>query len=511
MTTAAKKFTSTVAGASILLTFAGILTRGLGLVREMVFAGSFGLGEEFDIYLVGAVLPLTLQVIILFLIQNYLIPAYNHVLAETPEQKDDFIRTNFWLFTLGGIVLSFILYLSSSAIIKVYLPSASQEVQASAILIFNLFLLTLPVSASSSVLVAYLQNSYDFKTPAIARLSVNFAVVIIVFLLNSLYGTLIIPIGFFAGGLLQLAILLYRTRLKLLSPLRSLMVRHHIRNSLSFDLGLIIIIETLSQLYAVADRYFVNSVQTGGIAALNYAQTLFILPITTISLALSTALFPKLSQDYSSASIENLEKSYFAGIRVNILIFVPIMVIFIFFGEEIIKLVFQRGKFNPSDTMMTAGALKYFSLSIVFYSIYSILNKIFYSAKWIKLLLAVTISGIFIKLLLNFLLVDRYGQNGLALSSSISYFFFFISSFIIINKKLSLKLTGRVLKELFLHVVCALLAYLVVLSFDAHIMNIPLFKPLLFGVVFFLNLWILKSQSFSLVLNLFNSVVYRYK
>ena len=53
------KFTSTVAGASILLTSMGLLSRGLGMIREMVFASSFGLGEEFDIYLVGAVLPLT--------------------------------------------------------------------------------------------------------------------------------------------------------------------------------------------------------------------------------------------------------------------------------------------------------------------------------------------------------------------------------------------------------------------------------------------------------------------
>lgn len=511
MTTTARKFTSTVAGASVLLTVAGLLTRGLGLVREMVFAGSFGLGEEFDIYLVGAVLPLTLQVIILFLIQNYLIPAYNQILAETPEQKDDFVRTNFWIFTLGGVFLSLILYLSSSAIIQVYLPAASPEARASAGLIFNLFLLSLPVSASSSVLIAYLQNNYNFKTPAIARLSVNLAVVIIVFLLNSYYGTLIIPIGFFVGGFIQFFILFYKTDLKLLTPIRSLMIRHHIRNSLNFNLALIIIIETLSQLYAVADRYFVSAVQTGGIAALNYAQTLFVLPIITISMALSTALFPKLSQDYSSDSLANLEKSCLSGIRINILIFIPIMVIFIFFGDEIIKLIYQRGKFSSSDTLMTASALKYFSLSIVFYSIYSILNKIFYSAKWIKMLLIITVAGIFLKLLLNFLLVDKYAQNGLAFSSSVSYFFFFITAFIIIDRKLSLKLTGWLLKELLLHTVCAALAYVVVLSLAGYNMNIPLLSPLLFCVVFFFNLWILKSQSFLLVLNLFNTVICKYR
>ena len=158
-----RKFTSTVAGASILLTGVGLLTRGLGMVREMVFAGSFGLGEQFDIYLVGAVLPLTIQIIILFLIQNHLIPSYNQLLSKSPEQEEDFVRTNFWVFSIAGIVLALILYLSSSFIIKLYLPSSSYLKQEEAKQIFNLFLLTLPVSASSSVLIAYLQNKLDLS------------------------------------------------------------------------------------------------------------------------------------------------------------------------------------------------------------------------------------------------------------------------------------------------------------------------------------------------------------
>ena len=206
-----RKFTSTVAGASILLTGVGLLTRGLGMVREMVFAGSFGLGEQFDIYLVGAVLPLTIQIIILFLIQNHLIPSYNQLLSKSPEQEEDFVRTNFWVFSIAGIVLALILYLSSSFIIKLYLPSSSYLKQEEAKQIFNLFLLTLPVSASSSVLIAYLQNKLDFFTPAGARLSINFAVIIVVFLFSAPYGITIIPIGFFIGGLIQFFILLFKT------------------------------------------------------------------------------------------------------------------------------------------------------------------------------------------------------------------------------------------------------------------------------------------------------------
>ena len=51
-----QKFTSTIAGASIFISLIGVLSRGFGFIREMIFANNFGLETDFDLYLVGAVL-----------------------------------------------------------------------------------------------------------------------------------------------------------------------------------------------------------------------------------------------------------------------------------------------------------------------------------------------------------------------------------------------------------------------------------------------------------------------
>ena len=442
-----KKFTSTIAGASILLTGVGLMSRGLGLVREMVFAGSFGLGEEFDVYLVGAILPLTIQVIILFLIQNYIIPAYNKLLAEKPEQKDEFIRSNFWIFTFAGLVLALIMFLSSDFIINAYMSGSSLANKETARIIFNLLLITIPLSSGNSVLISFLQNKMNFLTPAIARLMTNVAIIIIVFALSSIYGTLIIPLGYILGEIIALLILLYKTEVKIFSSFRNLIHTDQLKSSLSINLLMIVLIESISQLYSISDRYFINSVQPGGIAALNYAQILFVLPITTLSMALSTAIFPKLSQNYSSGSMVELERQFVAGIRINILLFVPIMLIFLLNGDEIIRVFYQRGKFTTSDTLMTTSALKYLSVSLIFYSIYSILNKMIYSARLIKFLLILTVIGVAIKIALNFLLVDIFYQNGLALSSSISYIFFFFVSISILARRLPFLTISNISKE----------------------------------------------------------------
>ncbi len=74
-----QKFTSTIAGASIFISVIGLLSRGLGFIREMIFANNFGLETEFDLYLVGAVLPITINTIILYIGQNYFIPEFQKI------------------------------------------------------------------------------------------------------------------------------------------------------------------------------------------------------------------------------------------------------------------------------------------------------------------------------------------------------------------------------------------------------------------------------------------------
>ncbi len=88
--------------------------------------------------------------------------------------------------------------------------------------------------------------------------------------------------------------------------------------------------------------------------------------------------------------------------------------------------------------LLTFGVLRFYSLSLVFYSVYAVFNKIFYSLNKIKILLGITIAGLLIKLILNFLLIDLE-QNGLALSTSISFMFFFLASYIFLNIKLKIK------------------------------------------------------------------------
>jgi len=86
-----------------------------------------------------------------------------------------------------------------------------------------------------------------------------------------------------------------------------------------------------------------------------------------------------------------------------------------------------------------------------FYSIYSIFNRIIYGAKLLNSFLIITLSGILIKVILNIILVSEYHQNGLALSTSINFTFFFITSLVLILKKLPVSFSLTLFNESLFH------------------------------------------------------------
>ncbi len=93
-----KKFTSTIAGASLLITSVGLISRGLGFIREATYASKFGLQNQFDIYLIGAVVPIIINTSILYLSQNYFIPAYHQKQQVSKEEAKVFFNNTFWTF-----------------------------------------------------------------------------------------------------------------------------------------------------------------------------------------------------------------------------------------------------------------------------------------------------------------------------------------------------------------------------------------------------------------------------
>ncbi|HSP88362.1 MAG TPA: lipid II flippase MurJ, partial [Ignavibacteriaceae bacterium] len=492
-----KKFTSSIAGASIFIASFNFLSKGIGFLREILFASLFGLSANFDIYLVGAVLPLTINVIVICLGQNYLIPAYNKLKEKSSKLSEHFVLQNFLIFISGGIIISGILYLFSEQIITSYLQNTSSNLKVTGLNIFNLFLITIPITCGISVISAYQQSNFEFKYPVISQLLCNIIILLTVFILKDL-NIYSIPVGYIIGSILQLTLLIVNSKSLFKNFFMILKTFEHYKETISVSFIIIILIESIGQLYIISDRYFFSYVSFGGISALNYSFTIFLFPLSILSIALSTAIFPKFSQLFSKKSDTELERVLNEGMIISISIFTPIMFLFMLYGNNLLKIIFERGMFTGTDTILTSEVLFYYSISIIFYATYSILNKMIYSVGLINKLLFITIVGIGIKILLNYLLANNMQQNGLALSTSISFIFFFFASLFLIYKRFPFMQKNLFFTELFFHLLNGIISILIIKQFSLLFPENLFFsfiELIVFISFYSLNLILIKSTS----------------
>ncbi len=485
-----KSFSSSVAGASVILVSLSILSKGFGFIREILYASTFGLNKEFDLYLVSSSIPIIINTAVIYIGQHYFVPQYHKLKKESLSDALSFFHSTFYIFILGGIVLSVLLALFSNQILEIFISQQSAEVRKLGVNLFLLYLVTIPLNAAVSILSSYMQSEFNFTLPAFSQLLVNFTIILMVIFLSSFINIFVLPVAFIVGNLTAFAVLYSR-----------LFRGFNISNAFNFKflkidradlLYILIFIELVSLSYPVIDRYFYSEVPEGGIAALNYALTVYSMPVSVFTIALITAIFPKFSQQANEDKNE-LVFSLKKGININIFITVPISVIFICNGFDIIKLFYQRGEFVAADTEITNIVLMYYSFSLIFYSSYLIIVKLLYSLSLHRWILVLSLMGFFIKFLLNFLVVNKFHQNGLALSTSAVFFILFILGFIIASKTLKQDLIIFSFKKIMFNIFNALLSYFSVIYIIKIIgMNDLLFFPLI--VIFFVALYFINSK-----------------
>jgi putative peptidoglycan lipid II flippase len=427
-----KNIVYSIASASIALSFLTLMSKGIGFVREMMYAKTFGLSYDYDLFLSSTALISVINIAFIFLIQHYFIPAYNRLKYETPENGDDFLNYTLWWSIIFGIILSIFLYLFAKPLLYYYQPGINQAKLDMGIKIFSIFLLTIPVNNGIAVISAYMQAKFRFIYPAASQIMLNIIVIILVYFFFNKIKIFILPIGFILANVIAFIILVI--------PVLNI-VRFNFTKLFQWKKGIVeidkiiylFIIEFLSLSYVLVDRYFIASIPPGGLAAMNYAIVVFALPISIISIPLNTILFSRFSRDYI-LSTSTMKSDFLKSMKINNFIIMPLGFIMYFWGGPFLRIFFQRGAFDSYSTFLTFQVLKFYTAGLVFYSGYLIFVKLFYSINRYRTVMWLSIAAFFLKIILNIIFIDKYFQDGMAFSTSLIYLFLFVAGYYFLNR-----------------------------------------------------------------------------
>lgn len=121
------------------------------------------------------------------------------------------------------------------------------------------------------------------------------------------------------------------------------------------------------QINVLVNTYFVSQIE-GAQGWLSYAFRLMQFPIGIFGVAIGTASVPVLSRMASEEQDKRFPRYAFFLDESGFLMTLPSACGLIVLGEPIIRLIYERGKFDASATSMTAYALAGYSISLTGYA-----------------------------------------------------------------------------------------------------------------------------------------------
>ena len=122
--------------------------------------------------------------------------------------------------------------------------------------------------------------------------------------------------------------------------------------------------------------------------------------------------------------------------EISLVTLLPIAIGLLVVGDAAISFIYERGKFTAADTANTHLALLLYLPIIVFQGMQLILSRSMYARGKTAVVFRISVTTIAVNILLNWLLVDKYGYPALAISASVVSIYYFVVSMVVVYRDL---------------------------------------------------------------------------
>jgi putative peptidoglycan lipid II flippase len=418
-----------IARAASLVMALFVVSRALGLVREMVISHQFGTGGALDAYLAAFRLPdILFQIVAGGALGSAFIPTFAAYLAHDDEGGA-------WRLASAVINLVLIITTSLAGLAALLAPFLVREViapgfdparQALTTSLMRLMLVTPVIFGVSGIAMGVLNARQHFLLPALAPILYNAGIIAGAVALAPTMGVHGLALGVVGGALAHLLVQVpglvrHGLRYAPILGLRDPGVHEVGRLMLPRMLGLAAV-----QLNFLVNTILASGLAVGSLAALNYAWLLMLLPQGIFAQSVATAAFPTFSSQAARGQRAEMRSTLVATLRAVFYLALPAAVGLIVLRVPLVQLIFQRGAFTATSTHMVALALGFYALGLPAHSAVEIIVRAFYAMHDTKTPVAVGVMAMGLNVALSLAFIPVFGAmgwapyGGLALSNSLA-------------------------------------------------------------------------------------------
>lgn len=430
-----------IARSTAFFSIATAASRIAGLAREVVAAGYYGVKGPVSAFTIAFQVPNLIRALFAdAALQPAFVPVFTELIGKKAYREAFRLASTLLLLVtmvLGAITALFVLL--APVIMPVFAPGFEGELLDLTVALSQLLFPILILLGASGIVVGIL-NSYDrFGAFAISPLFWNLTIIVVLVVLEPLFHgrdrIYAYAIGILVGTLVQLLIPAWDLR------------HTPYRFSFSFDWRhpgvrrvFVLMLPVTISLGLINFNMLINSlfgslVSDEAPAAIDKAFRIYQLPQGIFSVAIATVLFPTLARFANAGEIDNLRATMANGMRQILFVLVPAAAAILALSEPMIRLIYQRGEFNPAETTVVATALFWFAFSLPTNGVYLLQTRTFFSLQRPWQATALAAIDLVVSALAALALYAPFGVGGIVAGTGIGTTAAVVAQAVILRRK----------------------------------------------------------------------------
>ncbi len=409
-----------------------MISRVLGLVRDVVIATFVGASANADAFFVAFKIPNFLRRLFA---EGAFSQAFVPVLADYKEQGAHAAvqaLVNRVAGVLGGVLLllTALTVAASPLVAMLFAPgfvgqTEKFELTAQLIRITFPYLLLISMTGFCGAIL----NSYGrFAVPAFTPVFLNLSLIFAAVVASPWFSEPVYALawGVFFAGIVQLLFQLPSLYRLELVPRPYWDTQHSgVRRILKLMVPALFGV-SVSQINLLLDTVIASFLPTGSVSWLYYSDRLSELPLGVFGVAIATVILPNLSAHCAAEREEQFAGTLDWAMRCILLIGIPSALALVLLAEPILITLFQYGALTANDVAMSALSLKAYSLGLVAFMLVKVLAPGYYARKDTRTPVKIGIVAMVANMVLNVAFVlpllwyYGIGHVGLALATSCS-------------------------------------------------------------------------------------------
>ncbi len=426
-------------GRSAVFVGAGILiSRIVGLIRQRIFAHYFGSSGEGDAFSAAFRIPNFLQNVFgEGALSASFIPVYAKLLAQEDEEEAGRVANAiFCILALVTAIIVLMGVLATPYIVTAIAAGFEEQRRELTITLVRIFFPGAGLLVLSAWCLGVLNSHHRFFISYTAPVAWNLAIIFSLIFFGSRMDLSHLAAatawGSVAGSALQFGVQL-PTVLRLVHHFRPALAlaNSHIQQVLR-NFFPVFMSRGVVQISAFVDAFLASFLGEGAVVALNYAQSLYTLPVSLFGMSVSAAELPAMSKALGATEViaDTLRNRLDRGLRRISFFIVPSAVAFLAFGDVIAAVLYQTGRFTHNDSVYVWTILAGSAVGLLASTLGRLYSSTYYALQDTRTPLLYAVIRVVLTTILGYLFsipgprllhVDpRLGAAGLTISAGIA-------------------------------------------------------------------------------------------